>query len=342
VPRKYGVAASLRAEGMSFDASSFRRTAALAACVAASIFIVVPFWPWIAMSLWMATLLVPLRRRGVPAVVLTVGLVLSFVVPLFLALVPLAIEASLLARSLTDARNPDSILRVLVQDGSLDASHDLLREPSLETLLAQGTFAWSVVHTVGGATSRALAGFLVFCVVAYVRLRRGGEIFAWLRAHLPVNGDVLDRLAAAFDETGRGLFFGLGGAAFAQAALATIAYRVLGVPHAMVFGFLTFLAALVPGLGSGLAWGPIAAGLALTGRPVEAAVMLAIGFLLVGTIDNVLRPWLTRYGKLQLAPSTVFVSMLGGLVVLGPTGILLAPLVVRWTKELLVMARESP
>jgi predicted PurR-regulated permease PerM len=315
---------------MDLPSPSLRRAAALAACVVASIFIIVPFWPWIAMALWTAAFLVPLRRRGVPAAALTVGLVLSVVVPLFLALVPLAIEATALARNLVRATTADSMLRVLVQDGSLDVSHDLL---------AQGTLAWSVVHRVGGATTRALAGFFVFCVVAYVRLRRGEEVFAWLRAHVPVSGDVLDRLAAAFDETGHGLFFGFGGAAFAQATLATIAYRVLGVPHALVLGFLTFLAALVPGLGSGLAWGPIAAGLALTGRPVEAAVLLAIGFLLVGTIDNVLRPWLTRFGKLQMPASIVFVSMLGGLLVLGPTGILLAPLVVRLTKELLLIAR---
>lgn len=287
------------------------------------------------MALWTAAFVAPWRRRGAHAALLTIAIVLTFALPLLLALVPLVMEARAFTHSVIAANTTGSMLRALVENGS--ASH----ETSLEALVAQGRVAWSVVHTVGGATSRAVAGFFVFCVVVYVRLSRGEEIWAWFREHLPLRTDVLDRLAAAFDETGHGLFFGLGGAAFAQALLATIAYRVLGVPHVLVLGLLTFIAAFVPGLGSSLAWGPIAAGLALTGRPVAAGVMLAIGFLLVGTIDNILKPWLTRYGKLQIPPSMVFVSMLGGLLVLGPSGILLAPLVVRWTKELLLIARES-
>lgn len=322
---------------MGTDSPSLRRAAALGACVATAVFVVVPFWPWIAMALWAAAFAAPFRRRGVPAAVLSIAVVLAFVLPLFFALVPLVPEASSLAHTLVTANNMDSMLRALVENGYVPP-----HEPSLETLVAEGRVAWSVVHTIGGATTRALAGFFVFCVVIYVRLRRGEEIYAWLRDHLPIGGDVVDRLAAAFDETGHGLFFGLGGAALAQATLATIAYRLLGVPHAMVLGLLTFLTAFVPGLGSSLAWGPIAAGLALSGRPVAASVMLAIGFLLVGTIDNVLKPWLTRFGHLQIPPSVVFVSMLGGLLVLGPTGILLAPLVVRLTKELLLIAREAP
>lgn len=321
---------------MRFD-SSLRRAAALVACVVASIFLIVPFWPWIAMAIWTTSFIAPLRRRRIPPIVLTIALVLSFILPVGLALVPLATEANTLVRSLVTAESAPSMLRGLVENGAQGASF----EPSLEAIFAQSRLAWSVMHTIGGATTRAAAGFFVFCVIAYTRLQHGEEIYAWFREHAPVNGDVLDRLAAAFIETGRGLFFGIGGAALAQATIATITYRLLGVPHALVLGLLTFVAAIIPGLGSALAWGPIAAGLALTGRPLAAVVMLGVGFFIVGTIDNVLRPWLTRYGKLQMSTPLVFVSMLGGLVVLGPTGILLAPLVVRLTKEMLLIAHEA-
>lgn len=58
-------------------------------------------------------------------------------------------------------------------------------------------------------------------------------------------------------------------------------------------------------------------------------------------IDNALEPILARYGRLDLPASLVFVSMLGGLVVVAPTGILLGPIVVRLAKELIVIAREE-
>jgi predicted PurR-regulated permease PerM len=115
---------------------------------------------------------------------------------------------------------------------------------------------------------------------------------------------------------------------------------VLDVPQALALGLLTLVFSLVPAVGTALVWAPVAAGLAMTGR-VTAGVGLAIyGILVIGSIDNLARPWLTRYGKLQLPGFIVLVSMFGAVEIFGGWGILFGPLIVRLAKEALEIRRE--
>ena len=77
-----------------------------------------------------------------------------------------------------------------------------------------------------------------------------------------------------------------------QALLATLMYTILGVPAAMLWGAATFIMALVPVFGTFTIWGPIAVYLALTDSWVKALVLVGWGALAVGTIDNILYPYL--------------------------------------------------
>ena len=325
------------------------RTLTLVAVMAAAIFVVVPFWPWILTALWSASLVIGWRdrlegavgSRARTAALLTLALVVGVTLPLALALAPLSIDGAHLARRLVEAGDARAMLEAIARDDRAPAGGAESVDELTRLAFLQGGRAWTIARSVAGATSRAVMGALVFVVVAYGRLSQGEALFAWFRRYAPIETRVLDRLADAFVETGRGLVFGIGGAALAQATVATIAYVFLRVPHPLVLGVLTFFAALVPGLGSALAWGPVVAGLALAGRPAAAVGMAAIGLGIVGTIDNIVKPLLTRFGQLQLSAAVIFVSMLGGFAVLGPTGILLGPLVLRLAKELLVLGREE-
>jgi len=123
--------------------------------------------------------------------------------------------------------------------------------------------------------------------------------------------------------------------------LATIIYASLGVPRALFLGSLTFLASLVPALGSGLVWVPVAAGLALTGSIGKGLLLFVLGILVIGGIDNVLRPFIARYAQLKLPPLLLFASMFGGFALFGAFGLLLGPLFVRLGKEALEIRSEA-
>jgi hypothetical protein len=128
----------------------------------------------------------------------------------------------------------------------------------------------------------------------------------------------LERFTRAFFETGRGLIVGQGMTALSQAAIALVAFLSLGVPRALALGLLTGVAALVPMLGPALVWAPVAAGLALAGRTGAAAVLLGVGVLIIGSVDNLARPIFARYAHLELPTVVLLVSIFGGLSVMGP------------------------
>jgi predicted PurR-regulated permease PerM len=324
---------------------------ALAMTIAAGILLVVPFWPYLVLALWVSGFaegmvrpvvrVVGGRRRA--AAVVALMLLLAVVIPVVLVLIPITQDAITLARRTMSAGDGRRMLEALVSSPGAGAESptDWSLTGFARLASTHGTRAWEILRTVAGATSRVVAGIAVFVLAAYVRLAHGAEVYGWVERHVPVQPKHLRRVTAAFTETGRGLFVGMGGAAIAQATIATIVYAVAGIPHALLLGALTFLAAIVPGVGSALVWVPLAIGLALTGRPQAAIAIGLLGLLVIGTIDNILKPHLARYGKLRLPASVVFVALLGGVLVMGPSGLLLGPIVVRVAMELVVIAREE-
>jgi predicted PurR-regulated permease PerM len=76
-----------------------------------------------------------------------------------------------------------------------------------------------------------------------------------------------------------------------------------------------------------------------SGRPGAAAVMTIFG-LVAGIVDNVARPWLSRWGQLNLPSLVVFIAMLSGLAAFGAWGLILGPLFVRLMVEALKLVRE--
>jgi len=113
--------------------------------------------------------------------------------------------------------------------------------------------------------------------------------------------------------------------AIVQSVLAGIMYVILGVPAAALWAAATFITALVPVFGTFLVWGPIAIYLVLTGSFVKAVVLVGWGMVAIGTIDNILYPYLVG-DRLRLHTVPTFFSILGGIALFGPAGLILGPL----------------
>ena len=91
--------------------------------------------------------------------------------------------------------------------------------------------------------------------------------------------------------------------------------------------------AVVPMLGAFIVWIPAALFLAATGSWGKALILTLWGMLLVGTIDNLLRPILVGT-RLKLHTVEVFISLIGGLILFGPAGLILGPVSLTVTIEL--------
>lgn len=330
---------------------------ALVALVVAAAATFLPMWAPLVLAAWVATLARPLLTkiagklggRSRAAGVLVVALVMAMLLPLGIAIMSLSRGAIDLARGVLAAQGTKQALIALASGGGGEGEGGdggplaALRSPEKVVGLLQeyGGQALDIVGGIAGAATAALLGLFVFIYAVYVFLVDGPALYTWIVQHSPLTEEKTKRFTAAFNETGRGLFVGVGLTGLAQGIVATITYFALGVPRAFVLGMVTCFASLLPSIGTALVWVPVAAGLAFAGRFVPAAIMAGVGVVVIGSIDNVLRPVFSRFGKLDLSTFVLLTSVFGGVATFGAGGILLGPLFARMAKEALVLARED-
>jgi predicted PurR-regulated permease PerM len=320
-------------------------TAAL--CVAAAV-VLAPLWVPLLLAAWCADLLQsPVRRlelvlggRRRAAAAVVVLLVVGALVPISGIFAALASGVRELLDQVRAALEGQGSLSVALLGGSSAGAHPAMRDWA-DFASRYGANAWGALSTIARASARAAIGVLVFVAALYTFTVDGQRVHAWLEMHAPIPHAAFARLARAFGETGRGLIVAGGGTAVIQGAVATIAYVAIGIPRALLLGPLTAVCAIVPLVGTGLVWIPLAIELAATGQYRRAGVVIVVGAGIHSLVDNFIRPLLARYGRLTLPTFVVLVSMIGGVAAFGAAGALLGPLVIRLCAESLAIVSET-
>lgn len=326
------------------------------ALVVAAGLVITPFLPWIVLALWLGLyarkihgpLTDRLRGRSGLAATLTVSLLLVIALPIAAVVTSIVFDLIALVQRLLESNQAQAMLVRLVQGNGTDTTPDARQvlesgEGIIDLLKAQGGRAWTIASQVAGAAAHFVIGLLIMVTGMYGVLVNGRDWYAWLEDHGPLPAAHLERYGHAFIETGRGLWFGIVGAGMIQSIVATAAYLIIGVPSALALGMLTLLFSVIPAIGTALVWVPVTAGLAITGQTTAAIALGAVGVFVIGTIDNVARPWLARRGQLQLPTWMVLIAMFGGIELIGGWGLLLGPLVLRLAKEaLLIRSSAAP
>jgi predicted PurR-regulated permease PerM len=331
------------------EAATFRLIVAV--LVALAVVTCVPLWAPVVMSAWVATMARPLllrfskalHGRERAAAVLTMFLVILMFVPIVGAALSLASGVIELASKVSQSKGgvPGALVAAVTGDESSVSLGDLMNAPAkiLPLIQEHGAQALKIASGIAGAAAHTIIGLFIFFLGTYTFLVQGRDAYDWIEVHAPIPVHHTRRLRDAFHETGRGLFIGVGLTGLSQGVIATIAYLALGVPRALVLGMLTCIASLIPSVGTGLIWVPVAIGLALAGRTTPAIILALIGVFLISTIDNVMRPIFARYGKLALPTYALLISIFGGLTIFGPWGLVLGPLALRMAKEALILLR---
>ncbi|MBU7579716.1 MAG: AI-2E family transporter [Porphyrobacter sp.] len=197
----------------------------------------------------------------------------------------------------------------------------------LQALLAES--AGMIASQAVSIGSGALGFFLSFGVGLYVMfflLRDGERIGRTVLCAIPVERSIADRLAERFLGIVRATIKGTGVVALVQGALGWIALVIAGVPSALLFGVLMTIFALVPVIGAGAVWLPAGLWLLVTGATWQGIFVLLVGFFIISSSDNVLRPILV--GRDTGIPDwIILVTTLGGISLVGFSGIVLGPLV---------------
>jgi predicted PurR-regulated permease PerM len=143
---------------------------------------------------------------------------------------------------------------------------------------------------------------------------------------LPIEGQRRMLLQRHLADMTRAVFLGLGLTAVAQGVLLGVGFWIAGLPSPLVFGVLGVILALVPMVGPALLWIPGAIWLAARGETGYAIFLALWGSIVVGLIDNLLRPLLIS-GRAEVPTLAVFVGVIGGLAAFGFIGLFLGPIV---------------
>jgi predicted PurR-regulated permease PerM len=191
---------------------------------------------------------------------------------------------------------------------------------ALSTVLVEGLSSIAL-----GAMNLAFMSF-VFLYSLYFLLMDGDQLIERILYYLPLKTKderlLLDKFTSVTRATLRGsLLIGL-----LQGTLAGIAFAVAGVPNAVFWGSVMAIMSMIPHVGTALIWVPTAIVLVVKGQVVTGVALAAFCFLVVGGMDNLLRPILV--GKdTKMHELMIFFGTLGGLVMFGFPGIFIGPVV---------------
>ena len=306
-------------------------------------------WPFSGAVLWgtaLAIVFAPTyrrllaRMRGRPtlAALATMGLILLIVI------LPLGVISTLLV-------GQAATLYARLQSGELDVGSrvqqvldalppwmlDLVNrlgvtsvadlQERLAGLLTGGLrFIGTQAVNVGQFTIGLVLSVFVMLYLLFFLLRDGASLARLITAALPLEPPLRERLATRFATVIRATIKGTLVVSAVQGALGGIILGVLGIEGAVLWGALMGILALLPAVGPALVWIPIAVYLLATGSIVKGIVLIAFGALVVGLVDNVLRPMLVGRDT-RMPDYVVLIATLGGIAVVGINGFIIGPVI---------------
>jgi predicted PurR-regulated permease PerM len=338
------------------------------ALIAAGVLAVVLFWmiqPFVGPMLWaffLAFLLSPFNealaralggRRGQAALLLTIAGTLLILLPAALLAVAFTSQAGELV----------SRIQEIAERYHVSRASDILRVPLLEHAIewlgmyvpvsAEQFKAWlaesgqSALRTLVVASGvvfagalGAVVGFIFTLLLLFFFLRDGEVMFQRAVRLIPMESHQKALLVGQLAAVTRAVVLGTLFTSLAQGTLMGIGFAIVGLPSPVVFGVLTAIVSLVPLLGTLLVWLPAVTVLFVQGRTGAAIFLLLWSVLLVGMIDNVLKP-LVVSGRSPISTLPILLGLVGGLSAFGAIGMFLGPVIVALVIALFRFAEEA-
>lgn len=270
-------------------------------------------------------------RRGLASLLTIVTATVAIFVPLIFLGKQIFQEANQLYFYLSGAGGKNAIIdRLDVWVASSQQSFPLLQNLSidLEQLLKQGT-AWLLRHLgpVFSGFVKLAVNFFIFLLALYYLLKDGERLKNAVVAISPLadihDRAIIEKLKKAVNSVLKGSLL----IALIQGVLTALGFTIFGLPNAVLWGSVSAVAALIPGLGTMLVLGPAIIILFIVGELFAATGLLVWGATVVGLVDNFLGPRLLG-GDTELHPLLILLAVLGGIGFFGPIGFLLGPLTI--------------
>ena len=191
------------------------------------------------------------------------------------------------------------------------------------------SFIVSALPRIGQAVMGGISSFVVnlfvLVFVLYFMLIGGIKMEAYVNAILPFNATNTEHVIHEINMIVRSNAIGIPLLAVIQGGVAMIGYFIFGAPNALLLGVLTCFATVIPMVGTGLIWFPVAVYMALTGDWPNAIGLAAYGGIIVSQLDNLIRFILQK----KMADTHPLITIFGvviGLSLFGFMGVIFGPL----------------
>jgi predicted PurR-regulated permease PerM len=328
---------------------TFEDRALLVLVVAVSLAFGWILWPFYGAILWGivgAIVFAPLyrrlsrsmrERRSLAAIAMVLLIVLLVILPLTLIGASLAQEASgvygrlqsgeldivRLFQRMLDAL-PPGVTKLLDRFGlgSLAEMQDKLSAG----LLKGSQFLATQALNIGQSTFDFFVNLFVMLYLLFFLLRDEGELSKRVKSAIPLRPEQRNALLLKFTVVIRATMKGDLLVALLQGALGGMIFWFLGITPSLLWAVLMAFLSLLPAIGAGLVWMPVAIYLLATGSVWQGVVLIAYGALVIGLVDNFLRPILV--GKDTKMPDyVVLISTLGGIEAFGLNGFVIGPVI---------------
>ncbi len=335
------------------------RWLALIAVTAAALYlcwnIILPFVDVLAWATVLVIVFYPVHRKILErvkspswsAVISCVLVIVTILLPLTLLTLAVVNEAGKFAQKFQESGgnllniNSPTVNRIYEWLGQyVDVSQMRSQEFIVERVRGMsGAIANRTLGLVGGVAGAIVQVFFIIFTMYYF-FRDGDNIRHRLYGMVPLDRQQTRDIFARTRDVISASLYGVVVIAVIQGAMGGIAFWLLGIPSPLLWCVVMMFLCLIPMLGAFVVWVPAAIYLAANGSYVQAAILVFIGAVPIGMIDNFLRPKLVGE-KTRLHELLIFFSVLGGLQVFGVLGIVMGPVVVVITLTLIDILRHS-
>ena len=201
-----------------------------------------------------------------------------------------------------------------------------LREKIVKSAMQGSHVLASQAFSFGQGTFEFVVSFFIMLYLLFFFLRDGPELARKIRTAVPLEESHKRRLQLKFNRVVRATVKGNLVVAVTQGALGGAIFWFLDIPSALLWAVLMAFLSLLPAVGAGIVWAPVAVYFLLSNMIWQGVVLGLFGIFVIGLVDNVLRPILV--GKDTRMPDyLILISTLGGLAVFGLNGFVIGPLI---------------
>lgn len=208
--------------------------------------------------------------------------------------------------------------------GELGLTTDDLRERISSLAVTVSQWVANSALSIGGNVINLFVQFTLMLYLLFFFFKDGRRIVRVIVNTIPM-GNVRERaLFDRFAQVSKATLKGTLVVALVQGSIGGVLFALVGIPAALLWGVAMTLLALLPVGGSGIIWLPAAIVLFAQGQITEAIIVVVVGSLIIGLVDNLLRPLLVGRDT-EMPDYLVLLSTLGGITWFGLSGFVIGP-----------------